>query len=98
MKTPENFVNDIEKFLNEQREDMLVLDTVLKVVITRLISPGSDCQLINEIEQQSLNSIKSYGYSQNQQLQPRIELFFSALRRLQPPGQSQVFSLPKQDQ
>ena len=72
--------NEIEQFLNEQRSDMLTLDIILKVLITRLLPPESEKQFLYEVEQQCLHSIQVYEERQQEQIKTRMQSFFLALQ------------------
>jgi|GEM_PF-5874218 hypothetical protein len=83
MSTPEELVASLEQFLNETRADVIALDTILKVIITRSLPPGEEKQFLDEVEQQCLHSIECYEARQQLQVRPRIENFLSALRQWQ---------------
>ena len=76
----DDFQRQIEQFLNEQRADMLVLDTVLKTLITRLLPDSNQLQFLAELEQQSLQTALAYGPEGQTILAPRVETFFQVLR------------------
>jgi hypothetical protein len=80
MTTPEKFVAKLEQFINETRSDVLALDVVLKVLITRLLPPEKENQFLSEVEQQCLHTIQSYEVQQQEQIKTRMHAFFHSLQ------------------
>lgn len=98
MTTPEEFVARLEQFINETRSDVLTLDIVLKVLITRLLPPENENQFLTEVEQQCLHTIQFYEVQQQEQIKTRMQAFFLILQEwykkekttVEPPASSVV--------
>jgi hypothetical protein len=93
----EELIKQMELHTNQIHCEVLAIETVLKVLITRLLPPGADHQFLAEVEQQCLHSIQGFENRQQQLIQPQIEGIFSELRQWAQ-GQTTAFDAPESEQ
>jgi hypothetical protein len=74
-------IQDLERFLNEHRADVLALDAIVKGLITRLAKEGEMEQLLDAFEQQSLQTVSLCDPRHQAMVKPKVHEFFESLRQ-----------------